>query len=390
MNVPRLKLILCAACRLGMLLALLAVCEARAADPAGGGRWLLIFDTSSTMKKMLPGTEVAIRDFFTSSADGQLQAGDSMGIWAMNQQVNAQFPTFTWSPEHTGLVISNLTAFLHSQRYSGASQLAALKTPMNYVVGTSRRLTIVLFTDGQSEIAGTTYDEGVNQTFRDIQSARAKDGQLVIVVMRSQFGQFTGCTLSFPPGSVNFPPFPAPPAPPVTSAPPAKPANLAPAVVPALMIVGTQVSTNGTEPPPLPKVISPPKTNLPVVKPPVPATNPPAISATQAVALPKPAATNPVVATIHATNAPPMAVGVQTSAPPPAVSAAQPAAVVTKTNPVVATTTGPDPSSRRLIYAGVALLVVAVVVVVAFIARGARRPQTSLISRSMEDEPSRK
>ncbi len=364
-----------------MLLALLTVFQVRAADLTGGGRWLLIFDTSSTMKKMQPGTEAAIRDFFTSNADGQLQAGDSVAIWGMNQQVNAQFPTFSWASEQTGLVITNLIGFLHSQKYSGSSQLATLKTPMNNVVNASKRLTILLFTDGQSEIAGTTYDDGINQMFRDVRADRAKDGQPVVVVMRSQFGQYTGCTIGFPPSPLNFPPFPAPPASPITIAPP-KPV-VAPANFPSLMIVGKQVSTNGIEPPPLIKAIA------------TPMTNPPAVSTTQAVVLPKSVATNPVVETVRATTEMPVAV-LQTSPPPPAATTSP--VIVAKTDLAAGQATNsaaaivatpPDNSRRHLVFVGAGILIVAAVALGLWLVRSRRLPQSSLISSTMEDDQHR-
>src|SRR6185437_12319146 len=138
---------------------------------------------------------------------------------------------------------------LEEQRYSGDSKLALLQAPISRVVANSKRLTIILFCDGQSEITGTPYDEKINQTFLASKAERKKSRQPIIVIIRAQLGQIIGCTLSFPPGGIDlpiFPPLPAPPAPPVTNAPaPAPPVMVAPVVTgPDLVIVGTKVRTN--------------------------------------------------------------------------------------------------------------------------------------------------
>ena len=96
-----------------------------------------------------------------------MEAGDSVGVWTFNKQIGAQFPTFTWMPDQAAAISSNLVGYLRKQRYSGDSTPAVLQAPLNRVVADSKRLTVVLFCDGSSDISGTPYDQGINQTFRD-------------------------------------------------------------------------------------------------------------------------------------------------------------------------------------------------------------------------------
>lgn len=358
---------------------------AAAAEPAGGGRWLLIFDTSATMKKFLPGTEAALKNFLATSADGQLQPGDSVGVWLMNQQVNAQFPTFNWSPAEAGTFVKNLGEFMKRQPFAAPSQLAGMSSSLNYVVANSRRLTVVIFTDGQSAIAGTTYDDGVNQMFRDTVEERRKEAQPIAVVLRSQLGKYVGCTINYPPGPVNLPPFPPPPAPPVvTNLPVVKPANTAAQAAPSLVIVGTAVSTNGTDPVPTPK------TNPPVVKPVMVVTNPPVAPVTQAVAVAvSMPVTNPVVFQQKAVP-PPVVPVIFTSSPPSVATMAPPVAASVNTNPPASARPAElEKSNRTLLFIGAGGLGVLAAVAV-FGVRRRRRPQSSLISSSMQDEQRRR
>lgn len=397
-----------------MLLVLLTSLSTQAAEPASDGRWLLIFDTSATMKKLQPEVIAAAKEFFTTSAEGQLRAGDSMAIWTVNQRVASQFQPFTWSPDQSDAAVSNLTAFLQKQPYATPSQLTALRTPLNGVAAASHQLTALIFTDGQSDLGGTPYDEGVNQAFREARGERSKSAQLFLVVLRSDRGKFVGCTLNFPPGALNLPPFPVQPV--ITNKPvPALPVN-APATntgLVSLEIVGNSVSTNGSKPVEsfAPKSVVPIPTNP---APPAPAkvnsatSAPPAVVTNTAAAPVKPVVTNPPVVAAPTTAPPPVTVVTAKPAPVSAspVSATNlsrtnlPVAAIASTSPAPpkpaaapATTAQPvppaqptPPAPNRNIYwvlAGVGLLALAGGA--AFFALR-RPPQGSLISASMDDE----
>ena len=161
---------------------------------------------------------------------------------------------------------------------------------------------MLIFCDGEDEIKGTPYDASINQVFQQRQAAQKKARQPFVIVLRTQHGQYIGCTMNFPPGMVNvpeFPPLPAPPPPPAAvTAPPPAPAVAPPPTGPPLIIIGQNVETNW---PPAPA--------------PFPATN--AVPAMPAGVVPAPV-TNPI--------APPLPVNpmpaVQTSAAPAAPAVA--------------------------------------------------------------------
>ncbi len=372
MNLHRLFYFIGTVRWLGASLVLLVFLAVGQAEPVDGGRWLFVFDTSSAMKKNLPATEVALKQFLIISAGGELAAGDSVAVWTVGRQVSGKFPTFTWRPEQAVTSTSNLLTFLEEQRYWGDSKLALLQAPISHVVANSKRLTIILFCDGQSEITGTPYDEKINQTFRASKAERKKSRQPIIVIFRAQLGQIIGCTLSFPPGGIDlpiFPPLPAPPAPPVTNTPaPVLPPPVVKPIVmgPDLVIVGTKVGTNLDM---LPDVPPPGKTTSEPVNSGAATTN----SSPAKSPGPPPTAGG---AKVTATNIPTMTVSM--------------AAPAIETNADVATTTNtPDQPMKVLIYLGIALLAAAALLVLTLLARNHRRPQPSLITSSMQDAPPR-
>jgi hypothetical protein len=275
-----------------LLTALLAgvfMAPAVRAQPAASkvdNRLLLIFEISSDMKPRLPAVQKALDALLTNSMNGQLHLGDSVGVWTFDQELHrGQFPLQHWVQANAPTIASNIVRFVSKQHYSKKTSYGALPPVMNQVVQGSERLTVLIFCDGKGEVHGTPYDSGINQIFQQRQEERQQKQLPIVVGLRSQRGQYVGCAVSFPPQPVSLSEFP--PLPEVAQAPPVAEAPAPPSPpqssVPSLIIVGTNIASQGA--PPLPKPVP---TNLP------PATN-----------------------LLPVTNLPPMTV---TSTPPPAVA----------------------------------------------------------------------
>lgn len=363
------------------LLLLAAAGVLRAGEPQ---RWLLVFDTSSTMKKYLPATQTAVQQLLMKTATNQLQRDDSVGVWAYGKQINAEFKSYRWEPENAMPITTNLLAYLYQRRYSGDSRLSVLSPTLTRIAAGSERLTVIIFCDGQSQIDFTPYADGVNQSFTDGLSERKKSRQPFVLVLRCQQGKFVGCTVNYPPANLNLPDFPPLPVSPKTNAPPVpKPAPKV--VVPPLVIVGEEVGTNLNA---APKPSPPPAVPVPVVptNPPPP---PPATNLAFVAKPPEPMPTNTVTAPVVTNESPwqvtnELSKTVVTQAILPVVSAP---AVTNVTAPV--TTENGDRQTGILIIIGVSLLLLAVILA-GFLIRSGRRPHSSLITSSMQDQPPRK
>jgi hypothetical protein len=213
-------------------------------------RWLLIFDTSVTMQRWLPGTTTELQNLFYGSMSEELRAGDSVGIWVFDEKLHTdRCLPFTWQPAKAADETSQLKDFLTQQRYSGSTKFSVLGPVLQRVIAGSQRLTIVLFCDGKDELKLTPYDDNINRAFHAMQADRKKAKEPFILVVRTQLGKFVGATVNLPPGSLDFPAFPPLPVSdkPVQTHPPVsvQPAESAPVVTaPPLVIVGTKVLTN--------------------------------------------------------------------------------------------------------------------------------------------------
>ncbi|MBW8864018.1 MAG: hypothetical protein JF609_03660 [Verrucomicrobia bacterium] len=161
------------------------------AAQAEAQRWLLVFDTSSAMKKRLPAVETEIRTLLTKELTNSLHAGDSIGIWTFNEKLHmGEVPLLTWDPKSGGELATNVVNYIHRQNYSGNTRFAVLQPILGTVIGDSERLTVIIFCDGADQIHGTPYDEGINQTLKQTYDDRKKALQPYVIVLRTQTGKY--------------------------------------------------------------------------------------------------------------------------------------------------------------------------------------------------------
>jgi hypothetical protein len=223
------------------------------------------------MKPRTDTVQKALDTLLATSMRGQLHAGDSMGVWTFGQDLRmGDYPLQSWNPDSAAMIASNLTRFVQGQHYAKSARYEVLQPMLNRVVQDSQRLTVLIFCDGNGKITGTPYDAAINQIFTNKVAEQKKAGEPLVVLLRSQLGEYVACTVTLSPQMVNIPPFPplpeppAPPAPkPVIAPPPPAPVVMAP----PLIIIGKKPAPSV----PLPVTNPPPvmQTN-----PPVPATNP--------------------------------------------------------------------------------------------------------------------
>ncbi len=342
-------------------------------------RYLFIFDTSSAMKKRLPAEQRGLNGFF---AIGQLQRGDSIGVWTFNQDLHTgEFPLERWQPQDIAAIALNIMTFAKNQHYSKTTSFDHVMPKLSEIVRAAPRLTTVIFCDGEGPISGTPVDAKINSIFKANESAMRKARQPFIIVLRSQFGQYTGFSINTP-DSITIPPFPPlppPPPAPVVTAPAPPPPQPAP---PPLIIIGTHVGTN--VPPEMPPPAAP-QPRIPAPAPP-PATTPAPASPVPPAISPPPS--NPVLET----NPPP-----ETNVAPPAAQSTPPSAAIVAPTletaaPLVAPAAVATPpvasgiGKGRLLAIGAGCAVVAVGMYL--ILRPRHRHSSSLITESLNKNKS--
>ncbi len=327
------------------------------------------------MKKRVPAVQKTLDNLFLTSFIGQLQSGDSIGVWTFDKDLRTdQFPLQYWVPSEAATLAANINSFVEKQHYANDTRFGALQPWLNEVVTNSERLTVMIFFDGETGVSGTPYDDKINQILPMRQVEQKKARQPFVIVLRVQLGRYVGCTLDFPPTPLSFPDFPPPPAPP-HQPPPAPPKRV---IMPSIIMINTNSETK------LPPVAPPPIT---------PVTNaeakPPPAPKLEMTNSPLPAAlTNPVPET-NAVSAPEIISTAPTNRVAETNLAAETNAVVTPAKiPAAETNASALPPEKSGLGGGAmaiggALLVAAGGLTVFILRRSRQSGHASLITRSM-------
>lgn len=404
-------------------LALLLVLGGPPAVPAANaqqsGRFLLIFETTPAMKKNLPELRQMLGRLFASNLQNEMQPDDDLAVWTVDEKLHTgTFPLASWSPSDAEMYTDRLDDFLAGENFTRHADLAAIQPLLNRVVKGSDRLTILIFCDSHSRLLGTPYDSGVNDTITNT-AAHAKNGPIpLILVLRAYHGQYLGCSVNRT-ASLSIPNFPAPKPepPPVTNKvvviAPIPPVQAAPAVpvppppapkpvvspVAALVIVGTNVSTNLPSPAPAVTLVA--SNPAPVVASPVAVPAP--VAATPVPPLANPIPTAPAPAAVVVPPAKPVSNAVTAFAPviPPAAPAAPatnlpeppvapPHAIAPASAPAASHPVPENPAgTKHLVAIAAGAGGLALIGIIVALSSRARRPRGSLITNSMMDDPRR-
>jgi hypothetical protein len=267
---------------------MIAAVRAQPTEQTVQSRFLFVFDTSKDMKPRFEALQKCLNVLLATSLGGQLHSGDSMGVWTFNQTLQTKgFPLQNWNPENAVGIASNMVKFVGAQHYGKNTHFEVLQPSLNRVVQNSERLTVLIFCDGEGKISGTPYDDAINQILHEKLAEQKNARQPLVIVLRSQLGQFVVANIGLPPQLVSipgFPPLPLPPPPPAST--PTNPP-------PAPMIVGQPLIIIGKKPPasvPLPATNPPP-----VVAPVIPTNAPAPLTNPVVVKIVEPTPTNPPV-----------------------------------------------------------------------------------------------
>ncbi len=199
-----------------ILLAALCALLTPASFGQSSNRWLFIYETSSSMRARSKAVEDVTHDLLSTGMHGQVQKGDTIGIWTFSDKLRAgDAPLQIWSPESGPTITQHTIQFLRAQQYGKSGSVNGAITNMARVVGGSDIITVFLFTDSEGVINGTPFDDTINQYYKDNYKDLKKADMPMVTVFRGERGYITTNTLNLAPWPVEIPPLPfrAPPKP---------------------------------------------------------------------------------------------------------------------------------------------------------------------------------
>jgi len=174
-----------------------------------GNRALLVVETSSAMQSRAEGTLHAVQELLATELQGQLQTGDTLGVWTFSDEVHAgQFPLQHWSHEKRTAISDQVQGFLRSQRYAKSGKLDKALDSIAQLTSRSEFLTVILVTDGAKEIHGTPFDDHINDAYRVWRQQQQETRMPYLTVLRAQAGKFVECAVSPVPWPIDLPSLP--------------------------------------------------------------------------------------------------------------------------------------------------------------------------------------
>src|ERR1041385_6057586 len=207
-------LLLLIACFAGGILNLFAQSNtnATAPRPAQSQRVLFVFETSRGMSRRAENALKVAIDLIRSGVNGQMRAGDELGIWTYNDTLSlGRFPRTKWSPETSQKVASQAGTFLSRQKFEKGADFRQVVPALSKVADGSDYLTIVLISTGETDISGTVFDGRINESYKSWRDEQQKGRRPFVTILRATRGKFASCSVTPSPWQIEIPPWPVEP-----------------------------------------------------------------------------------------------------------------------------------------------------------------------------------
>jgi hypothetical protein len=229
---------------LGLFLSAGSLCaQTNASRPKfPSNRFLFVIDTSKGMDHRAQGSLKALEELLLSEVSGQMRPGDSMAIWTFNDDLHAgKFPLQLWTTQTRRSVLLGATTFLKDQKYEKQGSLEKVIPQMEYVIKNSEFITVILITDGSEKMAGTPFDERINEYYGVWQKEQQAAHMPFLTLIRAKKGRITDYSVSAYPWPLDIPALPQELL--VAKAKPAEPKPLPPPIGQPLIVVGKKPQT---------------------------------------------------------------------------------------------------------------------------------------------------
>ena len=199
----------------------------RAQTAPAGNRYLIIVETAKAMKPALRATRQCVQDMLASGLNGQLRAGDTLGLWTYNNNLHAgEFPMQVWNPAQTNEIAGRVDDFLKQQRCSDTAWNTDMLIALFQVIANSDNITVLIFSDGAQPLQGTPFDVVINQIYTKHRNELSAAKIPFVTVLQARGGKIVNGIVNPGRSPVNIPVLPPAPkrAPAKAKAKPAPPA----------------------------------------------------------------------------------------------------------------------------------------------------------------------
>lgn len=195
-----------------LLLALLSGRRVEAVGPAPsppqGNRFLFVLDASFSMDRLSSALRKSLGTMIDSGLNGQMQTGDTYGIWTFSDRLNTDFPMQVWYETQKAALAGKASDFIRKQRFSKRGTWEPVLGEINSVITAVQDLTVVLLTDGDTELKGIRFAPEINAAIRPIRNAMHDDKKPIILVLAARHGEIVAWAINSPDTFLELPSVP--------------------------------------------------------------------------------------------------------------------------------------------------------------------------------------
>ena len=169
-------------------------------------RCLLIVETSKSMQRRAEAVREAVQDLLRSGLSGQLQDGDTLGMWTFNEDLHAgRFPLQTWSSKAQQEITERALTFLQAEKYEKQARFDKVVPALERVIKDSELITVILISSGEDRMQGTPFDGRINEYYQPWRPLLQKERLPFVTVLRAKNGQLADYVVNTPPWPLETP-----------------------------------------------------------------------------------------------------------------------------------------------------------------------------------------
>jgi len=176
-----------------------------------GSRFLLVVDTSASMKPIDPATRRIVFDLAFTGVEGYMRTGDTMGMWTFNDEIGAgKFPMQVWDGQNPVDTASRAAMFVRDQEYKGENSIEELMIQLAAVMRAAKDVNIFIFSDGDTPMQGTPFDREINAVYSKRGKERKSARKPFVTTLVVRGGQVASAFVVLGGESIQLPERPAP------------------------------------------------------------------------------------------------------------------------------------------------------------------------------------
>jgi hypothetical protein len=164
------------------LLLILLLCAPFARAEERIHQFLLVVDTSQSMRSREESLVRTVRALVQSGFNGQIEEGDIFGIWTFTSELHTnRFPAHLWEPRRRALHAEMAVQFISEEKFLGRTEFRSTAEELSRWVARQENALVLLISDGEDQIVGIPNDIEINNYIIP-RRARARAAKRVFLI----------------------------------------------------------------------------------------------------------------------------------------------------------------------------------------------------------------